>query len=232
MPSKKNYKPPENSKGDIAHKVVRSGLAAIPFIGGSAVELFTSLIIPPIEKRRIEWMEMVGKSLKKLEEKNYVTISELREDNNFIDTVLQASQVALRTSQKDKINALKNAILNSCLPEAPDKSKQHLFIDLIDTFTEWHIRILKLFDNPRDWFTNNNVQWPNLYMGGLSSILELAYSEMKGNREFYDLIWKDLYNKGLVNTDSLHVTMSKHGLEQRRTNEMGLQFLKYIASPL
>jgi hypothetical protein len=32
----------------------------------------------------------------------------------------------------------------------------------------------------------------SIYMGGISDILELAYHELKGKREFYDQVWSDL----------------------------------------
>ena len=45
---------------EIVYSIVKAGLGAAPFAGSAAIELFTHIIIPPIEKRRIEWMHDIG----------------------------------------------------------------------------------------------------------------------------------------------------------------------------
>ena len=72
----------------------------------------------------------------------------------------------------------------------------------------------------------------DLGMGGLSHVLATAFPELRDQRSFYDQIWRDLHNRGLVNTETLHVTMSGHGLAQRRTADLGSAFLAFITSPL
>jgi len=109
----------------------------------------------------------------------------------------------------------------SCtLPHAPEEALQHIFLNLIDSFTELHLRILKLFQNPDPP--------PSISVGGLNSVLEFNIPDMQGRRELYDQIWKDLYTRGLVNTNSLHITMTGHGLGQKHTTGIGDAFLKFI----
>ena len=69
----------------------------------------------------------------------------MRENDEFIDIAIQATHVALRTSQEEKKDALKNAVLKSASPESPDLSLQQIFINYIDSFTKWHIKILDLW---------------------------------------------------------------------------------------
>ena len=52
---------------DAAHAIAKAVLSAIPLIGGPAVELFQSVIQPPLEKRRELWMVSVGEKLYELE---------------------------------------------------------------------------------------------------------------------------------------------------------------------
>ena len=35
-------------------------------------------------------------------------------------------------------------------------------------------------------------------MGAISHLVENAFPELKGRRDLYDLIWKDLYSRALV----------------------------------
>ena len=65
---------------------------------------------------------------------------------------MQASQAAIRNHQSEKREALRNAVLNAALPNAPEESIQQLFINQVDTFTVWHIRLLDLFKEPPAWF--------------------------------------------------------------------------------
>lgn len=214
--------PPKRTKGDAAHAIAKAGLSAVPVIGGPAAELFQNVIQPPLEKRRTEWMVQVGEKLQELE-KNGLKIEELQENEEFISAVMHASQIALRTHQNEKLEALRNAILNVAKGQAPEEALQNVFLNLIDSFTELHLRILKVFQNPEPP--------QNMSMGGLSNVLEHNIPELRGRRELYDQLWKDLYSRGLVNTDGLHVTMTGHGLGEKRTTGIGDAFLKFIEEP-
>ncbi len=68
-------------------------------------------------------------------------------------------------------------------------------------------------------------------MGGSSTVLEFALPELNRRRAFYDLIWKDLYSSGLVEGDSLHVTMTGSGMIAKRTTEFGDGFVTFISEP-
>lgn len=210
---------PKKTKGDVAHTVVKAALASVPVVGSAAVEFFQMLVTPPLEKRRAEWMRAVSEKLMELEEKG-VAIEALQSNDQFISTLMQATQIAMRTHQREKIDALRNAVLNAAKPQPPSEALQQIFLNLIDSMTEWHLRILKLFHNP--------PPVPGLSMGGLSSVLEHHYPDLRGNRDFYDQIWKDLYLRGLVGTEHMHITMSEMGLKQQRTTTMGAQFLAFI----
>ena len=99
---------PSNSKGDVLHAITKAGLSAIPIVGGPAVELFQYVVQPPLEKRRFEWMTSIGEKLNELEE-NKFDLEKLKNDENFISVMMNASQMALRTHQEEKLDALRNA---------------------------------------------------------------------------------------------------------------------------
>jgi hypothetical protein len=146
MNEKEKYTPPEKSAGDVIHAVARAGLGMIPVAGAPATELLTLIITPPLERRRGEWMAEVGEALRKLEEQMGVVLESLQTKDQFVDVAVAASQIALRTSNKEKREALKNAILNSALPNPPEESLQKMFLSFIDTLTVWHLKLLDLFN--------------------------------------------------------------------------------------
>jgi hypothetical protein len=215
-------KTPEAGKSDAAHAVARAGLSAIPFAGGAAVELFSAVVQPPLEKRRIAWMNSVGEKLKELENSG-LDLEGLQENENFISTVMYASQLALKTHREEKLTMLRNVITNAALGQSPEEAIEHMFLGFIDSLSALQIQILRAFQAPEAPV--------NMSMGGLSHILELNVPALKNRRELYDQLWKDLYSRGLVNTDGLHMTMSGSGLSQKRTTGLGDMFLKFVAGP-
>ncbi len=224
---------PKEGAGDVAHTLVKAGLSAIPVIGGPAAEIFSAIIDPPLYKRRNEWIESIAKGLTTLEKKiDDFNIEALSQNEMFITTVMHASQAAIRNHQKEKLEALRNAVLNAALPNAPEEDIQLMFLDFVDTLTPWHLRLLKFFDNPQEWGRKNGITYPNWSMGGLSTVLEHTFPELRGRRDFYDQITKDLFVRGLMNTESLHGTMSSEGMFASRTTTMGKQFINFITSPI
>jgi hypothetical protein len=190
-----------------------------------------SLMSSTMESRRSDWSREVSEGLKKLESRGW-NISRLYADNVFVDTMLTAAQVAMRSSQPEKHQALRNAVLNAVLPNHPDQSLMQMFLNLIDNFTPWHITILKFFQNPSQWLDRNKPGFGNIFSGGLATLLEKAYPELRQQRPFYDNIWNDLYQKGLVNTENLHGIMTVNKLRESRTTDIGDKFLAFIEDPV
>jgi hypothetical protein len=216
------YAVPKKSKSDAAHSVVKAAISAVPYAGGAGAELFQALIQPPLEKRKTEWMERVAEGLKKLEA-NGLDIGSLQDNEEFVSAVMQASHMAVRTHQEEKLQALRNAVLNVANQQAPEEALQTMFLNFVDEFTEWHLRILKLFQAP--------PVPDNISAGGLSHVLENAFPELRGQRDLYDSLWRDLYQRSLVGSDTLHVTMTATGLGQKRTTSIGDKFLGFIEEP-
>jgi hypothetical protein len=140
-----------------------------------AVELFNTIIAPPIVKLRNEWMEEIAERLQKLAAEKSITLEDLKDNPAFLDAVLHATRAALRSHQQEKRDALRNAVLNSALPTSPDSATQQMFVSFVDRFTEWHIRILELFSDPPRWAAKHAVIFPQLMTGGLSHILLHAF---------------------------------------------------------
>jgi hypothetical protein len=179
----------KRSVGDAVHAIAKAGLSAVPVVGGPAVELFHYVIQPPLEKRREEWMTRVGEALSNLENEG-LNIENLRDNEQFVSVVMQAWQIAVRTHQQEKLEMLRNAVLNVATGQSTDDSLQAMFLNFIDVFTVWHMRVLRFAQAPA---ANSN-----LMAGGLAHILEDAFPELRGQREFYDSVWRDLFQRGLV----------------------------------
>lgn len=222
------------TKGDVGHAIAKSVLSAIPVVGGSAAEIFSLILEPPITKRRDEFLISVYKELKSLNEKfEDFNIEELVKDDIFITSLIHAVPVAVKNHQMEKITALKNIVLNSALPNAPDEDKQLMFLDFIDSFTSWHLKLLLLFDAPEKYASKNDINFPDWHSGSIRSVIELVFPVLIGKKQFTTQVWNDLYNHGLLNTptDSLNTLMTGQGMTSPRTTELGNEFLNFIRNP-
>ena len=213
---------PKPGAGDAAHAIAKAGLSLIPVVGGPAVELFQHLVQPPLERRRYEWMTQVGEKLQALEAQG-LDLTDLQTNEQFITAVMQASSAALRTHKAEKLAALRNAVLHVATGQGPEETIQHLLLSFIDEFSEMHLRVLAFARAPK---TPTSIS-----AGGLSHVLEDNIPPLRGQRTLYDQLWKDLYLRGLINTEGLHVTMTGNGLAQCRTTPLGDALLNFIAEP-
>jgi hypothetical protein len=214
--------------GDTAHMVAKASLGAIPYAGGLAAELLNYVIIPPLEKRKAEWMRNIEERLRKLEAEG-VNIKGLQDNPEFVDVVLQASQAILRTSVEEKKKALANAVVNAAKGQGVTGAKRQMFFTFIDQFNEWHLRLLNLAANTVKCYEAQGKKWPDFNMGAFSTVVEGAFSELFNQREFYDIIWKDLSDRGLVRTPNIHIAGSGEGMKENRATNIGAEFLAFIA---
>jgi hypothetical protein len=223
---------PKASKGDIVHALAKGAISAVPYVGAPAAELFSLVVTPPLERRRAEWLNAIYDRLKNLESQvQGFKIEALMDNPLFITTVIHATTAALRNHQKEKLDALQNAVVNSAKGVDIEENLQLLFLNMIDELTPLHLRVLNYFDNPRKWFEENGIKF-SIYMGGAKIGLEEALPELQGKRDVYDMLVTDLHNRGLLSTDKtvLHATMSFEGIVTSRTTELGKRFLKYIGT--
>jgi len=219
MSESDKYEPPKATVGDHGHMVVRSVLGGIPFAGQAAVELFQTVVEPPLQKRRYEWMEEIAKALQQLEEQQKCVVEELKDDDSFIDTVLQASSAAMRTSQREKREALRNAVLNSALPHPPDDSHQQIFIDFVNAFSPLHLQLLVFLDDPSAWYRQHEKTPPGRAPDTLWKLVVNAFPNLEPEDILCELITKDLHESGLLIASSLRKKVSQFPFYPKKARE-------------
>jgi hypothetical protein len=225
---------PEERTADLLQKLAKMGTSGVPVVGGPVAE-FIGLLQPSVERRRDDWVEDIAHELNRVRARvKDLEDRDIYDDEAFVSAVLNASSVAVRTHQTEKREALRNAVLNSALRNEPDEDLQAIFLALVDRFTPWHLRVLKLFDNPQEALRREGKdpgRWERQSLGGGAHVLEDTFPELKGQREFYDQVFADLVAAGLMKQWSLHTTMTGSGLLARRTSDIGRRFLEFISAP-
>lgn len=221
---------PKMSAGDYAYGVVKAAVSAVPVAGGPASELLGLIFGPPLEKRRGEWLNELADAIREIQGRvAELTPEKLSQNEAFVTTALHASQIAIRTHQRDKRDALRNAVVSAALPDAPDETLQQIFLNYVESLTGWHLRILAFFADPRAWGRRHNIVYPNWTMGSPAVVLETSMRQLAGQRAFYDQIFADLDQRGLVTGGVLHTSMTSQGMFASRTTNLGDRFLRFIA---
>jgi hypothetical protein len=187
----------------------------------------SELLAGPISKQRDRWLEEVKEVFISLTNAK-VDLNNIKENPTFIDVFSNATAFAVRTHEKDKIEAFKNALYNTALHPQDYDLTGILYLNLLSSFTVWHIRVLNLFEDPSLWFDVNKRSPPNLVMGSLRSVINAAFSGIEVSEGYWDLIWNDLKNAGLHRSTELGTSMSGTGLMQKRLSQLGTEFLEFI----
>lgn len=223
---------PEESVADDVHRGVRAALSTIPFAGGTAVELFNRLLAPPIQRRRDAWLTDLAQRVTKLEREDRIAVKDLQDNEEFASTFMRASQVAVRNHQKEKIEALRNAVLNVAVGCGPADAKREMFLALINELGVWHLRVLSLLSDPPGWFERNGKQMPKFAISSsLHQIIKAGMPDLAADRDFLEIVMKDLDNRKLASATGLMTLMSAQGATQKQTSDLGDEFIRFITAP-
>ncbi|MQA78089.1 MAG: hypothetical protein GEV10_06365 [Streptosporangiales bacterium] len=225
--------PPERSTDKaVAATIIEAGLSAVPVVGGPVAVIWAAVVGAAYEKRREQWQKDITEAVQDLlDQVDELTAESLAQNTEFLDALAHATASATATGQQDKLDALRNAVLNSALPSDLDSDTRAMFLRYVRDFTPSHLRLLRLLANPLDWYASRGLAWPNLSAGGLSHIIERGIPELKGRRDLYDRLFADIAAAGFTNTGSLHGMMTGQGLTAERTTEMGNAFLAFVTDP-
>lgn len=228
----------KQTKGDYAHTLVKAGISATPIVGSPLAELFAAIIAPPLAKRRDAWIEEIADGLTQLQEQVHVLrLEDLSENDSFVSTVMNASAAAIKTHQEEKLNALRNAVLNAALPDAPQDHLQSMFVGLINDLTAWHVVILRwIASKPNgvsDSFGPNDTD-QDVTNRLIASIRASFQPLLDETADFGTQIIKDLKDRGLIYLGRRPIPVGTGGLLEicAQRTALGRQFLEFITSPI
>ena len=228
--------PPKPTTGDNALLLVKAVSSLFQISG--AVELFERFVIPPYQKRSQKWMEEVTEALRKIEKEHGILLETLQNDERFITVMLQASTIAVRSHQREKINALKNVVMNSALSSNIGEDLELIFVRFIDELTPTHLYLLKFFVDNEDEIKPLK-SYPEVYRllasKDIKSIPQDEFKMLLGDLVTRGLIWispdiddfEDIYQASVVLLEE-----TRDDLPRLIVTDVAKKFLKFISYSL
>jgi len=205
----------------------------VPAAGGSLQVLFETVFSAPLEKRKEKWMQELANALVQLQQIVGDLTSERLVDNEaFITMAIQASSIAIRSHQQSKLDALRNAIINSVLITSIDEDEQMAFIHLVDQFTPSHLRLLALLNNPHKWITQNGCFAVRDSFSTVWAVIAHCMPGLITRGDTVSNLVRDLQTGGIIQpTLSVRAEIEGSGALESRTTHYGERFLRFISAP-
>jgi hypothetical protein len=244
--------PSELTLEDHRFALIKGGISALPFVGGVLAEEMGLLLITPLTRRRDEWWADVARRVLDLEGKVHgFKFEDLGNNEQFVSAMIQATQSATKTHLKEKLEALRNAVLNVALGKAPDPDRQQQFLMLVDRFSETHLVVLKFLNNPSRHFQTLGQPAPQLNHVQSKMLLNVLIGQAfpsprkapndptSTSFQFVELVLGDLVPAHLVALERHQETWAVPafaikpggGAIGKMANHLGEDFLTFITEP-
>ncbi len=218
---------PKPTGQDLLYGTVKGVISGFPLTGPASAEIMAIVFAPPIERRREAWFSLLAVTVSELHSRvAELTPERLSRDEAFVTVAFQAAQIAIRTHHKEKWEALRNAVRNTALPEAPEETMQQIFLNLIDVLTPLHLKALAFVAKPPAPLESRERQLtetaPHFLegmsgLGGKPSLCEQVFNDLLVRGLVYGGSQSQIAVNGLVIEYAPHIT------------EIGAEFLRFIS---
>ena len=243
--------PNEANRHDVAQALIRAGVSLVP--GGGAInELLNLVIVPAAAERQQRWLEALDHDLSRFRERvEGFAFETLQQREDFTSSFFRAWRIAATTHREEKLEALRNAVLNVAIGKVPDDDTQALFFSLIDAYTPWHLRILAFLNDPEQWtrahergaFRELPRKARSIGDMSFTQCAEGVFPELHGHTNLCQRVERDLDWDGLVHraptgvrrfTESVQRMLNGISLEGWVTEVLtdhGRSFLRFVSEP-
>ena len=191
MMKNSNLNLPKEDIWDYLYKGNQIALSVFP----PAKVFYELLVAPPIKIRTADWMKNVKEAIEKLE-KIYdgFKIESLVNNELFQSALISSTRIAATTHQKEKLEALRNALLNTIIMKDLEENFKLLFFNYIDSMTILHLHVLKFFEEPRA----GEGQLDREYGPYFIEYTHMYEKDVEMDTILFTSMCKDLETKGLL----------------------------------
>jgi len=170
----------DTNNSDKNYNALKALVSAVPAVGSLGVSFFESRVVHPATQRICKFLETLVLEFEELKSK--IELVDF-ESPAFETTIIRASEIASRTHQEQKLEALRNIVLNSSIPRSLEDDILAMFLNWIDDFTELHISIL------------TRLHYLERYA---PEQLQIYFPMLEQKKFIYNKVLKDLADQGLI----------------------------------
>jgi hypothetical protein len=215
----KDLEVPQREPADYVHAAVKTVIGSVQnWWAAPAAEIFSLVFASPIEKRRDEFLEDVVWVIRETAARvDDLQPEKLAQNEAFISATMQAARIAISTHQREKLEYLRNALLNTALKHSPEEDKQSLFWNLIETLSATHLLLLRYFTD----------------RGAFSHEQRLALMQRQA---LTNPMVIELSSRGLLNDPRPYVARNRESEDSLAMYEwsltpLGKEFLAFVRAP-
>lgn len=229
-PSERLPEFPEEASGRFGYSVAKVALAGIPFVGDALQEILERAIGDPLKKRQEDWFREVGRGLLELQERlEGFDPRSLGDDPAFVGIVYEATDQAMRAQDEERLQALRNVVLNTAAGIAIDDVLRGRFMGYVGRFSTAHVHVLKAMDSPTS-SPAMVAQAKGMMMGSFWPVLLAGLPEFVQREDLLEVIVAELEAERLIEKSS-KVMMSGGSIMAQKSTALGRAFLQFISSP-
>jgi hypothetical protein len=126
---------PERTPEDVVHGLVKAGL-------GPLGDLFGLIVRSPYERHLDDWMQVTEMHVRHLRKRDKTLFERLSKSDEFTCLFLAATQAAVRTARREKMDMLAAAVEQSASGTEIPYDIQMMFVRFVDELTPSHFTLL------------------------------------------------------------------------------------------
>lgn len=222
---------PSSQTKDTTAAIIKGVVSAIPIVGGLISEV-GNIYLNPLERRKQEWMQEVASAIQEIQGKYSALPENLQKNERFISFLYQATIIALKNHQKEKLRALRGALISAADPNLPSEDVALQFLRYVDELTPTHLHILSCLSKHIGQFAR---------VDSLEQVLGIfgRFSSLKLDRIEFRLFVLDLDARFLIQMVDLkdlpefasrasYVALQASARKPFEVTSLGRQFLEFV----
>lgn len=204
-------------------EALEKSIEQVPVAGPITNFIVSRFWVPSASRRLEEWLKEFADDFDR--HCAGCSIENIVKDEAFISASIQVARIVVSTHQREKLDYLRNALLNIAIGKGVGEVKQQIFLNAIEVFTPAHVKILNLIwrSLSPDW-DQHSVPLP---LRTYSRAIELLVPEVKGQPAIIAALLADLRNRGLTTLNSADIQFPQGGLVTNLT----VEFLHFVLNP-
>ena len=219
----------DSTRDEQIRAISRITQTIVPHAGGAA-SVYENIIRPQLGKRGYKFLQSVLDKIFAIAlSEPDVSIDLILSNPDFAAFIMEATQSASLTSSEEKLEALRNAVLNFALVLDPGEDKRSLFLRAITDFTPTHLRILRIIHCPAAYLREQSIGTSSSEQT-IEDAMSLTFADFHENKDFYKLIHAELGARGFA-VERMDPGTFRIKLEEKSTTKLGDELLAFVSFP-